>query len=156
MIMSVYLHRSYVDILAQYGTLEEVINRILQEASEGNFSVEDKPPCGSREGAARYEVNVTNAEYLELLELYPTNSSKVSLRRLIYWFVDNDMMNECGWTPAYRYIASTHLKYVNQYSKTYCELAKLKKYAMDDGNVIVADRLDQLIKDFEDLREDKS
>ena len=96
--LSVYLHSYVVDTLRMYGRLDDVVNAILDEADNGMFDVFDKPNCSSRDGASRYMIDVTNENYLLLMQSYPPNSSKVSLRRLIYWFVENEIYNQCGWT----------------------------------------------------------
>lgn len=96
--LSVYLHQYIVDTLRMYGRLDDVVNTILDEADNGMFDVIDKPNCESRDGASRYMINVTNENYLALMESHPPNSSKISLRRLIYWFVNNEIYNECGWS----------------------------------------------------------
>jgi hypothetical protein len=75
-----------------------VINAVLDESDNGMFDVFDKPNCDSRDGASRYSVEITNENYLTLMQTYPANSSKISLRRLLYWFVENEIYNECGWT----------------------------------------------------------
>ena len=55
---SIYLHREIVDTLRCFGELDEVINKILEEASVGKFDVMDKPPCPDRSGAGRYDVDI--------------------------------------------------------------------------------------------------
>lgn len=95
---SVYLHSHIVDTLRMYGKLSDVVNAMLDEADNGMFDVTDKPNCSSRDGASRYDIDVTNENYIMLANSYPVNSSKVSLRRLIYWFVENEIYDECGWT----------------------------------------------------------
>jgi hypothetical protein len=96
--LSVYLHSYIVDKLRMYGKLDDVVNAILDEADNGMFDILDKPNCESREGASRYNIEVTNETYLSLAETFPLGSSRISLRRLIYWFVENEMYDECGWT----------------------------------------------------------
>lgn len=96
--VSVYLHSYIVDTLRMYGKLDDVVNAILDEADNGMFDITDKPNCESRDKASRYMIDITNDTYLTLMQSYPPNSSKISLRRLIYWFVENEIYDECGWT----------------------------------------------------------
>lgn len=96
--LSVYLHSYVVDTLRMYGKLDDVVNAMLDEADNGMFDIKDKPNCPSRDGASRYMIDVTNENYLLLMQSYPPNSSKISLRRLIYWFVENEIYSICGWT----------------------------------------------------------
>ena len=47
-------------------------------------------------------------EFLDLLERlikqsYPVNSPKLSIRRILYWFVDFGVYEDLGWKPVNRY-----------------------------------------------------
>lgn len=116
MTQSIYLHRYVVDTLSLFGELSDVINRILQEGADGKIELLNRPPCTNRKGAGRYNVNITQQDYLELLECYPVNSSKVSIRRLLYWFVDFEIYEQLEWKPTRKYenkILQKQLKYVD-------------------------------------------
>lgn len=110
---SIYLHSEIVDILKCYGTLEDVVNRILEEAAKGYFDVMDKPACPSREGAGRYDINIVEPNYLELLSVYSPFSPKISVRRLIYWFVENEIYADLGWEPTNEF-ENRHAKLLNK------------------------------------------
>ena len=97
MIQSIYLHKEIVDVLRSFGNLELVVNQILAYGSEGYYEVTDKPPAPPRDNAGRYSINITEEGYLQLLEIYPINSPKISIRRLLYWFVENEVYDELGW-----------------------------------------------------------
>lgn len=103
MLISVYLHKNIVDTLRCYGELSEVVNRILDASEEGIFDLTDMPKCRSREGALRFEVNVTNETYLCLLNNYPVNSPRISLRRILYWFVEEEMYDILQWEAVNEY-----------------------------------------------------
>lgn len=102
--ISIYLHNYITDVIKTFGTIEEVVNRILDAADEGLIELEDRPVCEPREGASRYDVEVTNENYLQLLQVYGVKSKRISLRRLIYWFIDNEVYNDLGWEPVNEYI----------------------------------------------------
>ena len=97
MIISIYLHRPIVETLRCFGTLTEVVDKILSAGDDGTIDIMDKPPAPDRNGAGRYDIDVTNENYLSLLETFSINSPKISIRRLLYWFVDNEMYNELDW-----------------------------------------------------------
>lgn len=100
MTQSLYLHSDIVYILKLYcGSLQQAVDRILNEYDIGNIDIENKPTCRSREGAGRYDVIVTNRSYLDMVELYGVKSKRISLRRLLYWFVEYEIYNELGWEP---------------------------------------------------------
>lgn len=103
MIQSVYLHKYVTDTLNVFGDLSDVVNRILQEGADGNIDITDKPPCINRNGASRFDIDISQKDYLELLQYYPVNSPKISIRRIIYWFVDFAIYEELNWKPVRKY-----------------------------------------------------
>ena len=96
MLMSVYLHDEIASVLKCYGNLSDVVNKVLDAASAGAFDFEDKPEAPNRSGARRYDIDITNEDYIELHRMY-RNSPKISLRRLLYWFVENEMYEILEW-----------------------------------------------------------
>lgn len=127
MIISIYLHKEIANTLKTFGDLEEVINKILICGAEGSFDITDKPNCVSREGARRYEINITEPEYLELLKTFPINSSRISLRRLLYWFVENEVYVDLNWTPVNNYINEGKLALNKIIKNAETQLLKLDK-----------------------------
>lgn len=89
--VSVYIHQSILDELSCYGELDDVVDKILTLGENGVIDLENKPPCRPRTDAKRVTIDIHNAYYITLVRSYPRNSSLVSLRRLLYWFVENDM-----------------------------------------------------------------
>lgn len=108
--VSVYLHEEMRAILCCYGTLDDVVNKILDAGTAGEFDIMDKPNIGVREGARRFDVDIKNEEYLALMRTHPHNSTKISLRRLLYWFVENEMYEILGWEPVNEYLDRNEAK----------------------------------------------
>lgn len=135
MLISVYLHRPIVEVLRCYGDLSEVINKVLEHGSKGDIEIMDKPHCPSREGAGRYDVNITNEYYLDLFNMYTPFSPKISLRRLIYWFVENEVYNELGWKQVKSYENSELKMLISKLNNALNELEKSKRYA--NGNTLI-------------------
>ena len=100
--MSIYLHPYIVDTLKMFGNLSDVINRIINDMGEERGYI-DYPQCTSRDGASRYEINVTNEDYLSMYNKYGPQSPRASLRRMIYYFVDNEIYSELGWEQINEY-----------------------------------------------------
>ena len=100
---SVYLHKPIAEVLMCYGDLSEVVNKILEASEQGLFDVVDLPRCPARDGASRYTVNITNEYYLNLLETFPINSPRISIRRILYWFVEQEIYDELGWEVTKEY-----------------------------------------------------
>lgn len=103
MILSVYLHKYVVDTLRMFGELSYVVNKILQAGADGKIDLLDKPACVNRNGAGRYDIEINQTDYLELLQCYSINSPKISIRRILYWFVDFSIYEELGWKPTEKY-----------------------------------------------------
>lgn len=125
MIQSVYLHDYIVDTLKMYGELDICINKILKHVEVNGLQIEDLPECPSRIDAKRYNVFINNSYYNELVEAYGIKSKRISLRRLLYYFIDNELYNEYGWEPINDYVSTNDAKINKQYAKVSAELNKL-------------------------------
>lgn len=107
MILNIYLDDTIVDVLKCYGTLDVAVNRILQCGTEGLIDIMNKPTAPPKTNGRQYVINITEPGYLGLYNIYGPKSSKISLRRLIYWFVNNELYEELAWEPTEQY-ADTH------------------------------------------------
>lgn len=128
MIFSIYLHKHIAETLQCYGDLSEVVNKILDASEQGIFDVVDMPKCESREGATRYNINVTNQTYLSLVESFPPNSPRLSLRRLLYWFVEQEMYEVLEWEVVNVYVSGAKNKILKKIGGIESELLKLNRY----------------------------
>lgn len=157
MLTSIYLHRPVAETLLLFGdTLEDSINRILDVCAEGRIDLMDKPACPDRTGAMRYNIDIKNAYYLDLYNYYPVNSSKISLRRLLYWFVDNEIYNELGWR-AERKLDQRDLKRdINNLSRADSILAKVMlKHKADTYIEETISTIHDLINNIQEYLEDE-
>ena len=130
MIQSVYLHKYVVDTLCLFGDLSVVVNRILQEAADGKIDIIDRPACISRDGAGRYNIAINQQDYLELLQCYSVNSPKISIRRIIYWFVDFAIYEQLDWKPIRKYEDKSLqllFKHIEKARASIARIALLKK-----------------------------
>lgn len=135
MIFSLYIHQDIEDVLTTFGKLDDVINKILQASSDGLIDIFDKPKCRDRQGAKRIEVNITNEDYLETLSYFPPNSSHISLRRIIYWFVENEVYEQLNWKPVTKFIDTKKERMTKDFTSCKELLQKLrikyKEYELD-------------------------
>lgn len=127
--LSIYLHSSIVDVLKCYGDLDDVVNKILEQGAAGVFDVMNKPPCPGRDGAGRYEIDIVEPTYLEMLETYSPFSSKISLRRLLYWFVENEIYEELGWEQTRAYESRNDILLSKKVANALSELEIAKRYS---------------------------
>ena len=125
MIFSVYLHAPIAETLKCYGDLSEVTNKILSCAEQGIFDVVDMPHAPDRSGASRYDIDVTSEFYISLVESFPPNSPRISLRRLLYWFVEQEMYDVLEWVPTFPYISKEKNKILKKIGGIESDLHKL-------------------------------
>ena len=136
MIYSIYLHKEIAETLMCYGTLSEVVNRILNLAEEGAYDIVDLPPCQSREGAARYNIDITSEYYNTLVATFPVNSARISLRRILYWFVEQEMYDQLEWVPNAAYESSDKKRILNKLSKIKSDVSKLTRLLDSDEEAL--------------------
>lgn len=122
---SIYLHKPIAEVLMCYGELSDVVNRILEASEEGLFDIIDRPRCPARDGATRYIIDVTSEYYLSMLENFPINSPRISLRRILYWFVENEMYNELGWEVTREYFNKEKDKMLKKLNGIISDFTKL-------------------------------
>lgn len=125
MIFSVYLHAPIAETLKCYGELSKVVNDILDCAEQGIFDVVDMPKCPARDGASRYDIDVTSEYYMTLVETFPPNSPRISLRRLLYWFVEQEMYEVLEWTPTFEYVSKAKEKLLKKIGGIESDLHKV-------------------------------
>ena len=89
----------------------------------------DKPVIPNRDGASRYTVDVTNDDYIQLVRMYPENSVRVSLRRLLYWFVENEMYDFLDWEVISDYKDENTVQFERLLVRARQTTEKLQKYA---------------------------
>ena len=136
MIVSIYLHKYVVDTLQLFGNLNETINKILQAGADGDIEILDRPPCINRDGASRYNIDITQQDYLELLECYPTNSPRISIRRIIYWFVDFAIYEQLGWKAEKKYVNKELEQLCKHIDKARSAIARVAVSKRNDDTVI--------------------
>lgn len=97
MTINIHLHKEIVNSLRCFGDLSTVVNRILQAGADGLIDIMDKDACPDKEGCEHCRIDVTESNYLELYTTYGPKNRRISLRRLLYWFVENEIYDELGW-----------------------------------------------------------
>lgn len=149
--MSIYLHKYVVDILKTFGELTSVVNKILQEGENGTLQLTDLPACKNRNGAGRYEIDITNKWYIGLLYESPLNSPRVSIRRILYWFVDFEIYNELGWKAVNAFEDSSQKRNLKIINDVTGGLYKLKTLNKNDCRL--SERIDDVIESVNSLKE---
>lgn len=94
--LDIRLHKEYVDVLTQFGTLSYTTNCILNACEIGAIDLFDKPVAPPKDGTQKHIITIDNLWYEQLLDDYGPKNMHISLRRLLYWFVDNEIYNDIG------------------------------------------------------------
>lgn len=94
--LDIRLHKEYVDVLTQFGTLSYTTNCILNACEIGVIDLFDKPVAPPKDGTQKHIITIDNLWYEQLLDDFGPKNLHISLRRLLYWFVDNEIYNDIG------------------------------------------------------------
>ena len=97
MTINIHLHKEIADSLRCFGDLSTVVNRILQAGADGLIDIMDKDACPDKDGCEHCRIDITEPNYLELYKTYGPKNRRISLRRLLYWFVENEIYDALGW-----------------------------------------------------------
>lgn len=146
--VSVYLHDEVLALLKCFGDLDTVINDILEAGSKGEFEIMDKPAAPDRDGARRIDVNVVNKDYIHLMRQFGPQSRRVSLRRLLYWFVENEVYELLGWVPEADYVTDQDKKIIKQLEK----LRMIAKDVLDRSGYKYQEGLSKILGILEELK----
>lgn len=125
----IYLHDSVADMLKMFGSLDDLVNDLLQRAMAGAFDIETLPVSPKGGEVHRYDINVTNEEFLALREARGATSKSLSIRRLLYWFVDNEMWEQFEMSPCRDLAPRQECKYISRAVRICDELVRLQKDA---------------------------
>ena len=98
MLLHIWLHREYFEVLERYGGLNNAADALLQAMSDGRLPVDwaDLPPAPPSSGASHCVVLINEPRYVQLLLRHGPRSPRYSLRRLLYAAVDNNWLEELG------------------------------------------------------------
>lgn len=97
MTINIHLHKEIADALRCFGDLSTVVNRILQAGADGLIDIMDKDACPDKEGCEHCRIDITEPNYIELYKTYGPKNRRISLRRLLYWFVENEIYDQLCW-----------------------------------------------------------
>ena len=148
--VTIHLHKEIADALMCFGSLSDVVNKIL---SCDEIDIMDKPPCPPKDNCKKYVLNITNQTYIDLYDEYGASSPRISLRRLLYWFVDNEMYTELAWQPIQIKTPILQDKYLKKLDNAKTELRKALNYTLSVSDIV---KLKDLITQIGELYEKRS
>lgn len=118
--MSIYLHEEVIEILKCFGNLNDVVNRALEESvNTGKVFEYQIPAAPDRSGAKRLNL------YLEDDIVNELNLSRLKVRSILYWFIDNEIYGELGWEVSREYGADRKERADRLFKSILADLRKL-------------------------------
>ena len=97
--IDVRLHEDYYNVLTQFGTLDQVVDKAINAIEAGSIDLDCIPACPPLTGTHKYIVTVDNLFYDDLVQIYGSHSNLISMRRIIYYIVDSELYNTLRWEP---------------------------------------------------------
>lgn len=150
MTINIHLHKEIADSLRFFGDLSTVVNKILQAGADGVIDIMDKDTCPDKEGCEHCRIEVTEPNYLELYKMYGPKNRRISLRRLLYWFVENEIYEELGWQPINTEIVDKRaILFEKKLNTAITELTRAMSYT---SSTSVKDRLTAIISEIGELQ----
>jgi len=104
-----------------------VANELVNAGMAGAFDFGELPSCPKNGEVSRYDINITNEEFIELRTVCGAKSKKLSLRRVLYWFVDTEAWETLNLEAKSKLIQEKTIKYISRASNIAEELVKLTK-----------------------------
>lgn len=101
--VNVTISEDYYKILRLFGTMDEVVQKALMLAEQGEIDLENCPYVQQFGKVKHVVVTVDNAYYESLRSLHGATSPKTSINRLLYYIVDNELYEEYGWKQVNKY-----------------------------------------------------
>ena len=150
MTINIHLHKEIADSLRCFGDLSTVVNRILQAGADGLIDIMDKDACPDKEGCEHCRIEITEPNYLELYAIYGPKNRRISLRRLLYWFVENEIYEELGWqTINTKIVDKREILFEKKLNAAVTELTRAKSYALSAS---VKDKITDIISQIGELQ----
>lgn len=88
----VAIHPEYLDFLKQFGGPSYVADALVELMYTGELDAGQMTPAPPVDASCmKLTVAVTNKHYKELVAVYGASSPMVSIRRALYYFVDNEL-----------------------------------------------------------------
>lgn len=133
MIINLLIDDGTADLIRYYGSIPQVVNRILQHGAVGEIPLMDLPSVKLPDhNVKQYKVNVTDANYLQLCEIYGTKSARISLRRIVYWFMENEKYIEFNWEADSYFDKSKNQELIELVGEIESKLYRLYKLTGND------------------------
>lgn len=101
--VDIRVHKDYLNTLLRFGPLNEVLDRMYEAAYAGLIEVTGLPPAPPKDNmCCKRLVSISHPYYHYLVQTHGATSTLISVRRLLYYFVDNELYTVLMWQPVDR------------------------------------------------------
>lgn len=129
--MRITVNRSTVQILKAFGDINTVTDKILDYCEASGNAFEDMPPV-MLEDPTKINIEVTNSTFLQLLSVYGSRNNKISLARVLEWFVTNEEYINLGWSLNSKPVLKSNNKMRSKILKIKSDILSLALEVGDD------------------------
>lgn len=144
MTVSVYLHDEIYQVLRCFGSLNEVVNRLLIEGKD-TLPFEDVDNAPSRDGAKRYNIEITDAYFISA---FVSGKPHYNLRGILYSFVLLEWYSELGWKITTHYRGKNYEKFVSFFNTAKDNLNKALYYC---DTPIIKEQLRHIVEEVSNI-----
>ena len=95
--VNIAIDNNYYNILRLFGTMDEVVDKALKLVEQGEIDFDRCPQIPTTKNCRHIVVAISNPYYEELRALHGATSSKISINRLLYYIVDNELYYTYVW-----------------------------------------------------------
>ena len=95
--VNIAIDNNYYNILRLFGTMDEVVDKALKLVEQGEIDFDRCPQIPTTKNCRHIVVAISNPYYEELRALHGATSSKISINRLLYYIVDNELYYTYEW-----------------------------------------------------------
>lgn len=147
MVVNISLDDFTVAIMEHYGSISQVTDRILKLGANGSIPLIDLPSVEiPKSSCKQYKINIVDENYLSLCETYGIKSTRISLRRIIYWFIENEQYELFEWKPETNRVSPDNQRIMDLTGEIEAKLYSLYKLLNNNKHAIVIKNEIQKIK----------
>ena len=142
------ISKDYYDILVRFGDINDVVDKVLKIAERGEIDIDSLPAAYIRGDKKHVVVNIDSEWYEHMQALYGTTSPRISISRLLYYFIDNELYLDYNWQIVQNCDKRTSERLLNMRDDINKCITRLKTIVNSKQDY---DKLEQIRKDLDDI-----
>lgn len=142
------ISKDYYDILVMFGDINDVIDKVLKIVERGEIDIDNLPDSVVRGPKKHIVVNIDSEWYEHMQGIYGPTSPRISISRLLYYFVDNELYVDYDWKIVRKCDDKTSNKLLKILDDVDRNIGQLKHLVKDTQDY---NKLEQIYKDLYDI-----